>query len=318
MIEHTNQKIQTKVALILPAFNEEKTISKTIKSFALYIPEALFVIINNNSKDQTKALAIKTCKKLKITFLLLDEKRQGKANAVRLAFQKVVANVYLLCDADCTYPAYQSNQLIQPILRGEVDLVIGDRLSKGHYKKENKRIFHSFGNTLVRWIINKLFRCNLKDIMSGYRALSYRFIKNYPILIEGFELETDMLAHALDKKITILEIPVDYKDRPKNSFSKLKTISDGFRVMRVLIQVFRYYKPFAFFFSFFILFFVLGISISIPVLQDWILYQHIYRVPLAILSVGLEIIAFLMLCLALILDAISRQDKFNFEKDYYK
>ena len=310
--------MKNKIALIFPAFNEEKTIVPTIQSFFQYIPNALFVVVNNNSTDKTRQKAQKCCQDLKVNFIILDEPEQGKASALRQAFHKIDAEVYLICDADTTYPACQAQQLIEPILNHKADMVVGDRISGGYYKKTNKRLLHNFGNFFFCWLVNKLFQNKLNDILSGYRVLSRKFVQNYPILVKDFEIEIDITVHALDKRIPILELPIQYQNRPKGSQSKLKTFSDGIKIIKVLFNIFRYYRPFYFFCMFSFAFFLAGIITAIPVFQDWIKYKYIYRLPLAILSVGLEIISLLMFSLGLILDAISRQDKFYFERNYYK
>ena len=193
-------------------------------------------------------------------------------------------------------------------------MVVGDRHSAGHYAAENKRALHGVGNRLVRSLVNSLFNAELADIMSGYRVFSRRFVKNYPILVEGFEIETDMTLHALDKRYRIIEIPIEYKDRPKGSVSKLNTFSDGARVLFVIMQILRYYKPFVFFGWLSMLFFLAGLMAAVPVIQDWIQYQYIRHVPLAILATGLEIVAALMFGVGLILDSIVYQKRLDNER----
>lgn len=196
--------------------------------------------------DSTESLARETLERLKCHGGVINEPRAGKGNAVRRAFIEIDADIYILADADMTYPAFQAHDLITPIVNGTADMVVGDRHSAGHYAAENKRAFHGFGNCLVRDLVNKLFGAKLADIMSGYRAFNRRFVKNYPILVEGFEIETDMTLHALDKRFRILEVPVEYRDRPEGSFSKLNTFRDGMRVINTITTVLRYYRPLAF------------------------------------------------------------------------
>lgn len=302
------------IAVILPAYNEELTIADTIKSFHQELPEALFHIVNNNSNDETAEIANKTLKSLGAKGSVLNETKQGKGNAVRKAFTMIDADIYVLADADMTYPADEVHKLMQPIIDNDADMVVGDRHSQGHYQKENKRSFHDFGNNFVIWLVNILFNANLTDIMSGYRVLSKKFVKNYPILVEGFQIETDITLHALDKRFKIKELPVNYKDRPSGSTSKLNTFSDGARVIFTIFQVLRYYRPMLFFTTFAFLFSLTGLLTAIPVFQDWITHRYIYHIPLAILSVGLELLGVLMLSVGLILDSITRQHKFSFEK----
>ncbi|MEA3289166.1 MAG: glycosyltransferase [Campylobacterota bacterium] len=302
------------IAIILPAYNEEKTIKDTILSFFNELPQANIVVVDNNSNDKTPLIVKETFEKYKINGTLLFEPRQGKANAVRYAFNKVDADIYVISDADMTYPSSQVHKLIDEVKNNNYDLVVGDRHSGGDYKKENKRALHNFGNNLVKNLVNKLFNADLHDIMSGYRAFSKRFVKNYPILVEGFELETDMTLHALDKKFKIKEIPINYNDRPEGSYSKLDTINDGTKVLLTIFRIFKYYKPFVFFGILSLIFALLSILSGIPVLQDWILYKYIYHVPLAILATGLGLISIIFFSLGIILDSIAHQHKLDFEQ----
>ena len=305
----------TSIALILPAYNEELTISKVIEIFHQELPEASIFVIDNNSSDRTYELAASTLKNSNITGKVIREHRQGKGNAVRRAFLEVNADVYVMADADLTYPAFRIRELLNPILNGEADMVVGDRHSLGGYQKENKRNFHSFGNSLVTTLVNKLFRANLVDIMSGYRAFSKKFVKNYAILVEGFEIETDITLHSLDKRYRIKEIPIEYRDRPEGSFSKLNTFSDGAKVLFTIFQILCYYRPLFFFGVIAIFFGILGFVASIPVLNDWITHRFIHHIPLAILAVALELIAALSLSVSLILNSITRQYRMQCERD---
>lgn len=302
------------IAIILPAFNEELTIKDTILSFHNELPNAKIVVVDNNSNDKTSEIVRKVFEKNKIDGELLLESRQGKGNAIRYAFRKIEADIYVMSDADMTYPANEVNKLILPIIEDDVDMVVGDRLSLGDYERENKRVFHTSGNYLVQKLVNKLFKANINDIMSGYRAFSKRFVKNYPILVEGFELETDMTLHALDKRFKIKEVSINYKDRPQGSFSKLNTFSDGFKVLFTIFQIFRYYKPFIFFGILAILFAFFSLFSAIPVFNDWIMYKYIYHVPLAILATGLALVSIIFFVVGIILDAIAHQNKLEFEQ----
>ena len=297
------------IAVILPAYNEELTIVETIEQFHRVLPEAKIVVIDNNSQDKTSPLSKETLSRLGNSGVVIFEGRQGKANAMRRAFLEINADVYLVCDADMTYPANRAFDLIGPVLRSEADMVVGDRQSDGSYKVENKRKFHMFGNNLVLRFIKLLFNAGLNDVMSGYRALSKNFVKNYPILVDGFQIEVDMTLYALDKRYRILEVPIEYKDRPLGSFSKLNTFTDGAKVIFAIIQTFRYYKPFAFFSWLGTIFAILGLITAIPVFKDWVQFQYIHHVPLAILAAGIEILAALFFGVGLILDAIARNEK---------
>lgn len=302
-----------RIAVVLPAYNEEKTITDTVAAFVLALPEAKIYVVNNNSRDRTRDFALSAIKRSGGRGLVIDEPRQGKGNALRRAFHEIEADVYLLADADLTYPAERARDLIAPILDGRADMVVGDRHSGGHYARENSRSFHQFGNRLVQALVNGLFGAQLADIMSGYRAFSRTFVKTYPILVEGFQVETDLTLHALYRRFRILELPVEYKDRPPGSESKLNTLSDGARVLFAITQILRYYKPFAFFGSAALLFGLLGLLAGLPVLDDWFRYRYIYHVPLSILAVGLELIAMVFGAVALILDSIAHQDRRDFE-----
>ncbi len=302
------------IAIILPSYNEELTIKETILSFYNELPESKIVVIDNNSDDRTSEITKETFKEYNINGLLLKENRQGKGNAIRYAFKKIDANIYVMADADMTYPADEIHKLIKPIVDEDIDMCVGDRISSGSYEKENKRPLHSFGNELVQKLVNRLFNANITDIMSGYRAFSRTFVKNYPILVEGFELETDMTLHALDKRFKIKEVKIVYKDRPEGSESKLNTFDDGFKVLFTIFQIFRYYRPFLFFTIFSISFAIFSLISAIPVFSDWIQYQYIYHVPLAILATGLGLISIILFSVGIILDAIAHQNRLKFEQ----
>lgn len=303
------------IAVVLPAYNEELTIAATIEDFHEHLPEAHIWVIDNRCTDGTRKIAQDTLDALKCSGGVIVENRPGKGNAVRRAFMEIEADIYVLADADCTYPAAQARDLIAPVLEGSADMVVGDRHSAGQYKAENKRILHGFGNSLVKDLVNLLFRSDLKDIMSGYRVFSKRFAKNYPILVEGFEIETDMTLHALDKRFRIQEIPVNYRDRPEGSVSKLNTLRDGARVLISIWNILRYYRPIVFFGLLGLLFSLLGLWAGFPVLEEWSRTRFIERVPLAILASGLEIIAMLMFAVGMVLDSIAHQHKLSFERD---
>jgi len=220
-----------------------------------------------------------------------------------------------MVDADMTYPASRVGDLIEPILIGEADMVVGDRHTLGGYQVENKRNFHSFGNFLVTTLVNSLFRASLVDIMSGYRAFSKKFVKNYAILVEGFEIETDMTLHALDKRYRVKEVPIEYQDRPLGSYSKLNTFSDGAKVLFTIFQILCYYRPLYFFGVIGILFGLLGLIASLPVFDDWLTHRVIYHVPLAILAASLELLAALTIGISLVLNSITRQYRMKCERD---
>jgi glycosyltransferase involved in cell wall biosynthesis len=304
-----------RVAVVLPAYNEEQTIAATIEDFHAALPGAAIWVINNRSTDSTEQTALATLAPLECAGGVINEIRPGKGNAVRRAFLDIDADIYILADADLTYPAAQVHELMAPVIAGEADMVVGDRHSSGHYAAENKRALHGFGNRLVRDMVNKLFHADLADIMSGYRVFNRRFVKSYPILVEGFEIETDMTLHALDKRFRIVETPIDYRDRPDGSFSKLNTLSDGARVLKTIGNILRYYRPLVFFGGAAVFLAALGLLAGMPVIDEWARERYISHVPLAILATGLEIGAIVLVAIGLILDSITHQDKRNFELD---
>ena len=306
---------EKKIAIILPAYNEELTVGDTMEAFHNALPQAAIWVINNRSSDRTEAVARETLARLDCAGGVMNEPLPGKGFAIRRAFMDIEADAYLLSDADMTYPAEQAEELLAPVLAAEADMVVGDRRSEGDYTAQNKRAFHTFGNALVLWLVNRLFRARLADIMSGYRALSRRFVKTYPILVEGFEIETDMTLHALDKRLHIVEIPVRYKDRPPLSVSKLNTMGDGMKVLFTIGRIFRYYKPLRFFLGLACCFALAGLLAGWPVLEEFYYTQYVTHVPLAILASGCEIIALLLASVGLTLDTCAHHEKARFERD---
>lgn len=302
-----------KTAIILPAYNEELTIEKTILDFHQHCLEANIYIIDNNSIDKTSSIAKSVLKDKNINGEVIFVKRQGKANAMKTAFNRINADIYVMADADHTYFGHDLEKLLSPVASGDYDLVVGNRFTDSGYEKENKRMFHNFGNNLVRQIINSLFKADLKDIMSGYRVLSRNFVKNYPIMCEGFEIETEMTLHCLDKKFNIIEIPITYKDRIEGSFSKLNTFKDGFRVLKTIFNIFKDYRPLLFFSILSVIFFIAGVLLGIDPILEFIEFRYVYKVPSAILATGLMIFALLFFAIGLILDTIVRYEKLNFE-----
>lgn len=311
-------QVSPRIAIILPAYNEAATVAATMRSFHTAMPQAQLVVVNNNSRDDTAEIAARTLAELGATGRVLNETRQGKGNAVRRAFLEIEADVYVMADADLTYPSERINDLISPIVDGSADMVVGDRHSGGHYAAENKRALHGFGNQLVQRMVNRLFKAKLVDIMSGYRAFNRPFVKTYPILVEGFQIETDMTLHALNRRMRIIEIPVEYKDRPEGSFSKLNTISDGIRVISTIGKILRHYRPMVFFGAVSALFCVSGLVAAVPVVQEWLQLQYITRIPLAVLAASLEIVAFLLLAVGIILDSLSHHEQHRAELHYLK
>jgi glycosyltransferase involved in cell wall biosynthesis len=302
-----------RVVIVIPVYNEPSTIADTITEFHQAMPEAEIVVVNNGSTDDSSERARAALADLGAAGRVLQEVRPGKANALRRAFTNIDADIYVTVDGDSTYPASSLSALLEPILNGEADMVVGDRISSGGYHDTNTRQFHGLGNRLVRWLVNRLFRSDLNDILSGYRAFSRRFVHSYPIVVEGFEIETDVTLHALDKRFNIVEIPIDYRQRPGDSQSKLNTFSDGTKVLLTIFRIFRYYKPLAFFGTLSILCGLATLAAGYPVLEDWLVHRFIYHVPLAILASALALLASLFLGMGLLLDAINHQDRRRFE-----
>jgi len=302
-----------RVVVVLPAYNEAATLAATMAAFHAALPEAEVWVIDNASTDGTAQIAADTLAALGAAGGVLSEPRKGKANAVRRAFQDIDADAYLMADADCTYPAERARELLAPVLEGRADMVVGDRHTLGHYASENKRPMHGAGNRLVQVLVNRLFRANLADILSGYRAFSRRFVKTYPIVVEGFEIEADVTLHALDKRFRIIEIPVEYRDRPEGSASKLDTWRDGARVLWIILQLFRYYRPMTFFGLLSVAMLLFAFGAAVPVFLDWVRYHYIYHVPLAILAASSVVVATVLLAVGLILDGIAHQQRMRFE-----
>lgn len=246
-----------KVAVLIPCYNEALTVEKTVQDFKRELPEADVYVYDNNSTDDTAALAEKA------GALVRKETHQGKGNVVRTMFREIDADAYVLVDGDDTYPAEEVHKLLEPVLEGNADMVIGDRLSNGTYYSENKRAFHEFGNNLVRDLINRLFHGNIKDIMTGYRVFSRRFVKCMPVRSEGFQIETEMTVFSLIMRLNVVELPITYRDRPEGSFSKLNTYKDGMKVIITLFDLYKNYRPFYFFFLIFVFLLLIGIPLTI-------------------------------------------------------
>ena len=296
-----------KIAVLIPCYNEELTVEKVIKDFRRELPEAEIYVYDNNSKDKTAQIAKDN------GAIVKHEYKQGKGNVVRSMFSDIDADLYIMVDGDDTYPAESVHTLIEPVRRGEADMCIGDRLSNGTYQKENKRPFHEFGNNIVRGSINFLFGSKLKDIMTGYRVFNKKFVKNMPVMSAKFEIETEMSLYALDKRFVIKEIPIVYRDRPEGSFSKLNTITDGFKVVKTIIKMLKNYHPFRFYTGVAAIFFLLGLLVGIPVVVEFFKTAYITKVPSAVLATGLMIIAVLTEQCGIILETVVRVNRENYE-----
>ena len=294
------------IAVLIPCYNEELTVEKTVSDFKRVLPDADIYVYNNNSKDRTKELA------LKAGAIVKDEYRQGKGAVVRSMFRDIDADVYIMVDGDDTYPAEEVEGLIAPVLEGKADMVIGDRLSSTYYT-ENKRPFHNFGNSLVKGLINFLFKSDLNDIMTGYRSFSKKFVKCMPVMSDGFQIETEMTIFALTNNMQVVNVPITYRDRPEGSESKLNTFSDGYKVLLTLFNLFKDNRPFLFFGCLSLIIFVVGLIVGIPVIDEFIKTAYITKVPSAVLAAALMINSFLLLSVGIILDAIKNQKRYLFE-----
>lgn len=301
------------IAIVIPAYNEELTICQVMKEFYAAVPDAEIIVVNNNSTDGTDELARLTLTETGMRGRVIVERRKGKAAAVRRAFSDVEADVYVMVDADCTYPATDLPVLLKPVLEDEADIVVGNRHAGGAYSKENKRPFHNWGNNLVMKLINRLFNGDLKDILSGYRVMNRKFVKNYPILSRGFGIETEMSIHMLDKGFRVVEIPTNYKDRPEGSFSKLNTVRDGIMILRLIFDIFVYFRPAIFFSVMTFVMLLLGLAAgAVPVLE---FYQtsFITHLPLAVLAVGCVLTGLLCCFTGVVLEGQARVQRFTYE-----
>ncbi len=309
---------QADIAILLPAYNEALTVVQTIFDFHAALPAARIFVIDNNSSDATAALAQEAMREKNIPGAVLSEKRKGKGNAVRRAFMEVEAKVYLMADADCTYPAAQAAQLVLPVLEGRADMVIGDRRSQGDYSRENNRPMHDFGNMLVQKLVNMVGGTQFDDIMTGYRAMSRTFVRSYPLLVEGFQIETDISLFAGQGRFRCEQVPVRYVDRPEGSESKLNTVQDGLRVLMTIFRIVRLYKPLTFFLTLSVFFAVWGLFLGLPVVWEFMQTSYITKVPSAVLAAALELLAATMLSVGLNLDALAHQRHIEMENTIRK
>ncbi|MFW5487157.1 MAG: glycosyltransferase family 2 protein [Desulfovibrio sp.] len=292
-----------RIAVLIPCYNEAITVAQVVHDFRRELPDADIYVFDNNSTDDTARLAQEA------GAIVRSESLQGKGNVVRNMFRNVEADCYVMVDGDCTYPADRVHDLIRPVLEGRAEMVVGDRLSSHAYDAQNTRPMHGFGNRLVRRLINWLYGSNICDVMTGYRVFSRMFVKTAPILSNGFEVETEMTLHALDKRLHVEEIPIEYLPRPEGSESKLDTVRDGLLVLRTITSIVKYYKPLRFFGGLALLFAFAGVVAgSYPVLE-YLHYSYVYKVPMVILAGTLELMAMLSLSCGLILDSIVRLHK---------
>ncbi len=300
-----------KIAVLIPCYNESLTIKKVIEDCKNALPEAVVYVYDNNSTDGTDQIA------LEAGAIVRYEHRQGKGNVIRSMFRQIEAECYLMIDGDDTYPLENADEMCKMVLNDGVDMVIGDRLSSTYFD-ENKRPFHNIGNLMVRRLINKIFNSNIKDIMTGYRAFSHLFVKNFPVLSKGFEIETEMTIHALDKNYYYREIPVKYRDRPEGSVSKLNTLKDGIRVITTIFSLFRDYKPLLFFGTIGSMALIVALAFFIPVFVEYIKTGLVLRFPTLIVSIMFCIVGFLLYACGLILDVIAKKHRQLYELLLYR
>ncbi|MDT2633447.1 glycosyltransferase family 2 protein [Enterococcus dongliensis] len=301
-----------RIVILIPCYNEALTIKKVINDFQRELPEADIYVYDNNSTDDTYEIAQNE------GAIVKKEPRQGKGNVIRQMFFDIEADYYLMADGDDTYPAENCHELLAALREGKADMVIGDRLSNGTYFNENKRAFHDFGNNLVKNSINRLYQANIKDVMTGYRGFNRVFVKSFPVMSSGFQIETEFTIHALDKRFKLVEIPIDYRDRPEGSESKLDTFSDGAKVLLTIMKMFKDYKPLLFFSIFSFVFFLFGLIFGIPVINEFVRTGFITKVPSSILATGLMIFALLLLITGLILDTVVTNGKKEYELNLHR
>lgn len=300
------------VAVLIPCYNEAITIGKVVDDFKASMPLAEIYVYDNNSSDGTAKIAAEH------GAIVRTEPRQGKGNVVRQMFRDINADYYLMVDGDDTYPADAAAGLIAPLANNQADMTVGDRLSNGSYGEENDRAFHGFGNNLVRWLIKVIYGYSFDDVMTGYRAFNKVFVKTMPVLSSGFQIETELSIHAIDRRWRIVDVPIDYRDRPEGSESKLSTFNDGAKVLMAIASLFKDYKPMAFFGWLALLFLILGLIAGIPVIWEFTLTHLVERFPSALLAVALVLCGALSITVGLVLDTVAKNNRKQWEIDVYQ
>ena len=299
------------IAVIIPCYNEALTIGKVVDDFHRELPQATVYVYDNNSSDDTSRIATEHGATVRF------EPRQGKGNVCRQMFRDIDADCYLMVDGDDTYPAEAAKALCEPILNGTADMTVGDRLSNGTYAEENKRAFHGFGNNLVRAMIKWIYGYSFDDVMTGYRAMSRPFVKTFPVLSEGFQIETELSIHAVDHRWRIKDAPIEYRDRPEESESKLNTISDGIKVIAMIGTLFKDYRPLKFFSLVALLFAVIGLALGMPIVVEYFQTGLVPRFPTAMLAASLMFLCGLSLATGFILDSVAKVEKKQWEVNVY-
>lgn len=298
-----------KIAVLIPCYNEEQTIGKVVRDARAALPEATIYVYDNNSKDRTVECAKEA------GAVIRYEYKQGKGNVIRRMFREIEAECYLMIDGDDTYPLEHAREMVDLVLNKHADMVVGDRLSSTYFE-ENKRPFHNFGNSIVRKSINVLFKSDIKDIMTGYRAFNYAFVKTFPVISTGFEIETEMTIHAVNYNLQVENVIVDYRDRPEGSESKLNTYSDGARVLFKILQLFKNYRPRHFFGAISLVLFLIAVVLFVPVLTEYIATGLVPRFPTLIVSGFLGLASLQSLFAGLILSESCHTERRDFEYKY--
>jgi len=294
------------VAILIPCFNESKTIEKVITAAKVALPDASIYVYNNNSSDDTAIIAERT------GAIVRNEYKQGKGNVIRRMFREIEAECYVMIDGDDTYPMDAAPEMVEKVLNHNADMVVGDRLSSTYFT-ENKRPFHNAGNLMVRSFINHLFKSNVRDIMTGFRAFSYDFVKTFPVLSSGFEIETEMTIHAVYNNMQIDNVVIQYRDRPEGSVSKLNTYPDGFKVIKTIIKLYKNYNPLGFFGCIAAILFVLSVLFFIPVFRDYLTKGLVAKFPTLIVCCFVMLAAVVSLFAGLILSNMERENRRDFE-----
>ena len=300
-----------KIAVLIPCYNEAATIEKVVIDMKTALPEAVIYVYDNNSSDATAEIAARA------GAIVRREPAQGKGNVIRRMFREVDAQCYLMTDGDDTYPAEFAPQMCREVLEGQADMVIGDRLSSTYFT-ENKRPFHNLGSTLVRGAINLMFRTDIKDVMTGYRAFSYQFIKTFPVLSKGFEIETEMTIHAVQKNMHCKNVVIQYRDRPEGSESKLNTYSDGFKVLLTIARLFKNYRPLGFFSLLALALLLISGVFFAPVLAEYLQTGFVNRFPTLIVCGFVALAAIISFFAGMVLDTIQQKNRQDFEMNLHR
>ena len=300
------------VAVLIPCYNEAATIAKVVGDFRDALPEGTIYVYDNASTDDTAAIAAAA------GAVVRHESRQGKGNVVRSMFRDIDADYYLMVDGDDTYPAQTAQQLLAPIVNGDADMTVGDRISNGSYDNQNGRRFHKFGNNLVRWLIRVLYGHAPHDVMTGYRACSRAFVKTMPVMSQGFQIETEISIWAVDHRWRVVDVPIDYRDRPEGSESKLSTFTDGMLVLAAIVSLFRDYRPMAFFGWVSVILIALGLIAGVPVIAEYFDTGFVSKLPSAVLAVAFMLCAALSFAAGLILDMVAKSNRRRWELEVYR